>query len=107
MAYDLHKIFLQVNLHLETTPSISLTQVSNSLGIGRHTVEKAVKNVTGITFRELRSRALLKQASSLLKDHSNRSVKEVAFVLGYRSQGSLSRFIRMNTGYSAKKLQNR
>jgi transcriptional regulator GlxA family with amidase domain len=106
MAYDLHRIFLQVTRHLEMTPSMSLTQLVNNIGTKRHTIMKAVKNATGLTFREFRGNVLLKHACDLLKDESNRTIKEVAFALGYRSQGSLSRFIRIATGYSAKKLKN-
>jgi AraC-like DNA-binding protein len=106
MVYDLHRIFLLVVQHLERTPSISLTGVSNNLRIERHTVAKAIRSATGVTFRELRNRALLKHACDLLNGESNRTVKEVAFTLGYCSQGSLSRFIRKHTGRSAKQFQN-
>jgi AraC-like DNA-binding protein len=105
MAYDPQRILLQITRYLDMTPSISLTQLSNRLGIERHTIEKAVKKATGSTFRDLRTSALLKHAHRLLKDDSNRTVKEVAFALGYRSQGSLSRFIRITTGRSAKNLK--
>lgn len=105
MAYDANRIFLQVVQQLEMTPSVSLAQLSSNLGIERHTIEKTVKNATGSTFREFRARALLKRACGLLTDQSNRSIKEVAFALGYRSQSSFSRFIRAATGYSAKELR--
>lgn len=105
MAYDLHRIFLQVRRNLELTPSMSLAQLSKNLAIERHTVEKAVKKATGVSFREFRNDVLLRRAQDLLKDESNRTVKEVAFALGYRSQGSLSRFIRIMTGNSAKTIQ--
>jgi AraC-like DNA-binding protein len=102
MVYDLHRIFLQVTQHVEMTPSISLMQLSNNLGIERHTIAKAIKNATGLSFREFRNSVLLKHVRDLLKDESNRTIKEVAFAVGYRSQGSLSRFMRIATGHSAK-----
>ena len=105
MAYDLHRLFLQVRQNLELTPSASLAQLSKNLGIERHTVEKAVKSATGLTFREFRNGVLLRRAQELLKDECNRTIKEVAFMLGYRSQGSLSRFIRIATGCSAKAIK--
>jgi transcriptional regulator GlxA family with amidase domain len=105
MVYDPHKIFLKVTRQLEITPSISSTQLAKNLGIERHTMTKAVKNATGVTFREFRKGVLLKYAVSLLKDESNQTIKEVAFALGYRSQGSLCRFIRTATGRSAKELK--
>jgi len=87
------------------TPSISSTQLAKDLGIERHTMAKAIKNAAGVTFREFRKSVLLKRTASLLRDESNRTIKEVAFTVGYRSQGSLSRFIRTATGGSAKKLK--
>lgn len=105
MAYDLHRIFLQVTRQIELAPSMSLTQLSNNLGIERHTIAKAIKNTTGLVFREFRASVLLEHACDFLKDESNRTIKEAAFALGYRSQGSLSRFIRTATGHSAKELK--
>jgi AraC-like DNA-binding protein len=102
MVYDLHRVFLQVIRHVETRPTISLAQLSSNLGIERHTIAKAIKNATGLSFREFRNNVLLKRACGLLKDESNRTIKEVAFAIGYQSQGSLSRFIRIATGHSAK-----
>lgn len=105
MAYDSHRIFLQVTQRLAVTPFMSLTQLSGDLDVERHTIAKAVKSATGLTFRDFRKSGLLKHARSLLKHESNRTIKEVAFALGYRSQGSLSRFVRTATGCSAKQLK--
>lgn len=108
MIYDPRWIFLEVMRCLEIEPSISLNQLSDNLGIERHTVEKAVRNATGINFRELRTSILLKRACDLLTDKSNLTVKEVAFILGYKWQGSFSRFLKRAMGCSPKefKLQN-
>jgi transcriptional regulator GlxA family with amidase domain len=105
MVYDLHKIFLTATRRLEITPSISSTQLARNLGIGRQTMAKAIKNATGLTFSEFRRNVLLRRTADLLKDDANLTIKEVAFALGYRSQGSLSRFIRRTIGHSAKELK--
>ena len=105
MVYDPHRIFLQVTYYLEMMPSMSLAQLSSNVGIERHTIEKAIKSSTGKTFRDFRTAVLLKHACGLLKDEFNRPIKEVAFALGYKSQGSFSRFIRAATGSSAKHLK--
>lgn len=105
MVYDPRGIFLQVAQHLERMPSMTLTEICNNLGIERHTVQKAVRNATNVTFREFRNTILLKHAHRLLNGQSNLTIKEVAFILGYRSQGSLSRFIRTATGRSAKEFK--
>lgn len=105
MVYDPHRIFLQVIQRLAVRPFTSLTQLADDLGIERHTIAKAVKSTTGLTFRDFRKIELLKHARSFLKHESNRTIKEVAFMLGYRSQGSLSRFVRTAAGCSAKQLK--
>lgn len=105
MVYDLHKIFMKATRQLELTPSISSTQLARNLGIGRQTLANAIKNATGLTFSEFRRSTLLRRTADLLKDDSNLTIKEAAFALGYRSQGSLSRFVRRATGRSAKELK--
>ncbi len=53
-----------------------------------------------MTFRELRNRMMLEEARRLLEDQPNRSIKEIAFMLNYRSQRAFSRFMRIMDGNS-------
>lgn len=105
MAYDLQGMFLRINRQLRASPGLSLEQLADSIKVERHTIEKAVKTVTGKTFRELRGDILLEHAKMLLGNNPNQSIKEVAFQLGYRSQRSFSRFIKASAGCSPKEFR--
>jgi AraC-like DNA-binding protein len=105
MAYDLPGLFIKISRHLKTVPYLTLEDLSKQIRVERHTIEKAVKQATGRTFRETRNRILLEHAQGLLEMHPDRSIKEVAFELGYRSQRSFSRFIRTSVGCSPKEFR--
>ncbi|MBZ5534053.1 MAG: helix-turn-helix domain-containing protein [Acidobacteriia bacterium] len=105
MSYDLNGLFNRIQLNLRSTPYLSLNELSTRIGVERHTIEKAVKQATSRTFRELRSEMLLEYARGLLDNNPHQSIKEVAFQLGYRSQRSFSRFIKSSVGCSPKELR--
>lgn len=105
MAYDLNGLYTRIQRSLSSTPYMSLHALSARLGVERHTIEKAVKQATSKTFREMRNDLLLKHARNLLDSNPNQSIKEVAFKLGYRSQRSFSRFIKSSLGCSPKELR--
>jgi AraC-like DNA-binding protein len=107
MAYDLRSIFDQIHSHLQFTPTISLTQLQVLLGINRHTLLKAVKTQTGQTFRELRSEVLVQYISLSLTEHPCSNLKEISFSTGYKSQRSLSRFVKATVGLSPKQLRTK
>ncbi len=105
MAYDLRKLFRIINSYLLSSPRVSLQELSRRTGVERHTIEKAVRMATGMTFRELRNRMMLEEARRLLEDEPNRSIKEIAFMLNYRSQRAFSRFMRTMAGNSPSELR--
>jgi AraC-like DNA-binding protein len=107
MAYDLHGLFNRISHHLRRAPYLQLEEISQLVNVERHTIEKAVKTATGMTFREFRTSMLLEQAMRLLDDNPAQSIKEVAFTLGYNSQRSFCRFIRTAAGCSPKELRGR
>lgn len=105
MAYDLNGLFDRILRNLRSTPYLSLNELSTRIGVERHTIEKAIKQATSRTFREMRSDMLLEYAKGLLDSNPHQSIKEVAFQLGFRSQRSFSRFIKSSLGCSPKKLR--
>jgi transcriptional regulator GlxA family with amidase domain len=106
MAYNLQGLFLQILPYLRSRPYSTLDEVAERVHVERHTIEKAVKQSTGKTFRALRSELLLRHATGLLRTESNQSIKEIAFRLGYQSQRSFSRFIRTAAGRSPKEIRS-
>jgi two-component system, response regulator YesN len=107
MAYNLPGLFSQILPYLRSRPYGTLDEIAAHIHVERHTIEKAVKQATGKTFRELRTELLLLHATGMLNAESNQSIKEIAFKLGYQSQRSFSRFIRTAAGCSPKEIRNR
>lgn len=90
MAYDLRLLAERVEAYLSASPRKLLRDVAAELGVDRHTVERAVRDRTGKTFRQLQREALAAEALKLLTSEPPRSVKEVCFLLGYRSSSGFS-----------------
>jgi len=105
MAYDLIGLFSRVSKKMEMTPYSQLHALSQNLGVGRHTVEKAVKAATGKSFREYRACLLLEHARLQLEHHPNLSIKEIAFNIGFHSHRSFCRFIKATVGRSPTELR--
>jgi adenylyl-sulfate kinase len=74
----------------------SLSEIACTIGVDRHKIEKSVRLTTGHSFRSLQRRLLLERALLLLR--TGRSIKEVAFELGFGSPQSFHRFVRATTG---------
>lgn len=102
-ANDPKQLALLIDHHLHTFPDLSLAKLEVLLRVGRHTIEAAVRNTRGQTFRQLRNRVMLEEATKLLRGQPQLSIKEVAGKLGYSSQSTLSRFLKTNSGQSSTK----
>ncbi len=96
MAYDRFALFDRVREALASAPHTSLSTMAQRLRVERHTIERTVQSLARKTFREFRAEALAAKALKLLT--SGRSIKEVAFLVGYRSPRGFSRFIRRAFG---------
>jgi AraC-like DNA-binding protein len=98
MAYDPTGVFEQAVAALEETPRRGLKAVSQALGVERHTAERAFRLKTGRPLRSFRRELLLKRSVALLSSRRTVSIKETAFLLGYKSERAFARFIRSAFG---------
>lgn len=105
MAYLTQGVFEQVRAHLRIHPSTSLADVCRALRIERHTIERAVRRATGKCFRDFRREALFTRARELLCCEPDRSIKEIAFTLGFNSTRSFDRFVLRSCGHTPTKLR--
>jgi two-component system response regulator YesN len=105
MAYNLAEIAKRVRRLIDSKPRITLQEVAQSVGVERHTVEKAIRLEFARSFRAVQQRSTLRKARALLLQSPMLSVKEVAFALGYRSPQAFSRFCRALLGCSPVKLR--
>ena len=105
MAYDLIGVFEQAVGVLKENPRRGLKPISEALGVERHTVERAFQLKTGKPFRSFRRELLLERSMGLLASKCAVSIKEVAFLSGYRSERAFARFIRDASGCSPCELR--
>jgi AraC-like DNA-binding protein len=98
MAYNLRRLFTNLDDALSQNPNLRLGTFAKDIRVGRHTVEKAVLEAVGMSFRDYRNQRLLEEARRLLIEEFNLSEKEIAFKLGYRSRDAFCRFVKINTG---------
>lgn len=93
MCYSYRSIADQVCRELESNPRVTLGSLTSLLGVERHTVTKALRIATGASFRQIRQSIIARKARSFLSEPSTRSVKEIAYSLGFSSPRSLHRAV--------------
>ena len=106
MTYDLKAIFNLVRQTLEQAPLTPLREISSGLRIERHTIEKAIRLVTGDSFRNLRKGIVFNLAINQLTANPHKSIKEICFALGFGSTRTFSRTIKRVSGKTPKELRN-
>jgi len=105
MSYQLVQLAGVVRKHLDAEPRVSLAELSKRLGICRQTIEKAIRTATGRSFHQSRSELLAVKARRLLAIEGTKSIKEIAYSLGYSSPQAFARFVRMACGCSPSQLR--
>jgi transcriptional regulator GlxA family with amidase domain len=83
VAYNVELILARIRRLVSADPGTSLSQLSARLESERHTVERIIRQETGLSFREYRRKVRLDIGAGLLSG-SNRGVKEIATICGYR-----------------------
>ncbi len=78
---------------------ISLSSVSNEIGVSPNYLSTSIKRVTGSTFIDLLSNKRIELATELLQ-HSNKKIREIAEECGYSDQHYFSYCFKKYTGMS-------
>jgi len=99
MTYSRRIILKKIDILMLEHPRIPLSAVSRSIGVERHTIEKAVRASRQMSFREYRRSKLSRKAQKLLEG-STLTVGEIGVRLGYNTISSFSRFLQRSTGKS-------
>ena len=68
MAYDRNLLLCAVDELLSRNPRILLSEISDNLGVERHTIEKAILTLRGVSFREYEQEVLLLVARERLRE---------------------------------------
>jgi methylphosphotriester-DNA--protein-cysteine methyltransferase len=98
MSYSLEEIFIKLDTLLSENPNARLVEFSQSLNIKQHTVQKAVREATGVSFREYQKQRILMEAVRLLAEKGELSEGDIALRVGYKSADSLFNFVKLETG---------
>ena len=102
--HNTQALFSRVNTLFSERPCIRLGEVSERLGVDRHTVEKVVHTLAGVSFREYRNQQLLTVSIHLI-EHSDFSFKEIAVSLGYSAFDSFARFVKTHSGQTPRQIR--
>lgn len=100
MSYDLAGLFERICTALSACPRAPLAALAEELRVERHTLERAVREVTGASLRALRAKTLVKVSGDLLRSQPQLSVKEVAARAGYPSARTFARAFKRASGVS-------
>jgi adenylylsulfate kinase-like enzyme/AraC-like DNA-binding protein len=84
---------------------VTLREVAREVGVERHTIEKVVRSATGQSFRQFQGALLFERAKILLEQ--GKSIKEVAFELGFGHPQSFHRFVRKSAGVTPSSLRRK
>lgn len=105
MAYDLRGLFETIKREVKAKPHSSLDILAKDLRVSRNTIKKAVRVTTKQSFHQFRIQCMLVSALELLTASPGKSIKEVAFDLGFNSARSFERFAKCSTGRSPTELR--
>jgi diguanylate cyclase (GGDEF)-like protein len=104
IPHDPQRVFEHVEARLSANPGIHLSGLASELACERHLIERSVKTVTSMPFRQYRQVRLLATALRLLGERPL-LIKQISSLLGYTSPKSLWRLLRTKMGQSPSSLQ--
>lgn len=107
MAYQSEFLSARIQTLVNSCLQPSLTHIAGELKVERHTLERVLRKTSGMTFRQLRAESLARRAVLALTGEPGRSVKEISFLLGYKSPRAFSRFVKQSFGVSPGTLRIR
>jgi transcriptional regulator GlxA family with amidase domain len=99
VAYNVELILARIRRLVSADPGTSLSQLSAGLGTERRTVERIIRQETGLSFREYRWKVRMDIGAGLLSS-SNRGVKEIATLCGYQWSQNFCRAFERRYGTS-------
>lgn len=104
MSYHAHRIAdLTVGL-VQRQPWLSVAEVSERLGIHRHTLQRALK-ACGRSFASIKLEIVVSRLERHFASGGPESFKQIWSELGFVSAGSFARYVRHATGRSPTELR--
>jgi AraC-like DNA-binding protein len=75
--------------------------------VSEGTLEKAVSDATGKTFRDFKDETLLDSLMEFFASHRTCTIKQASLAVGYKSQRSFARAVKRACGLSPQALRSR
>lgn len=107
MAYDHTFLFDAVRQSLNRTPFSSLRGLAQELRVSEGTLEKAVNDATGKTFRDFKDEIVMDRLMEFFASHRTCTIKQASLAVGYKSQRSFARAVKRACGLSPQALRSR
>jgi AraC-like DNA-binding protein len=105
MPHDMPSLFTSIAAQVSADSGMKLHNLARILGVDRHTIETAVRQVLGIRFCDFKKTKRVTRAVRLLRRRQQPLyVREIAYVLGL-SPNALSRLIKSVTGESPRQIR--
>jgi AraC-like DNA-binding protein len=106
MSYDRELLFNKIFSCLHEKPCTTLDELSQGLRISRHTIQNVVCLSTGRTFKRLREEIFLSHVRHHFGSKPTLSIKELSFLIGFKSASSFARVIRRTCGFTPEELRS-
>ena len=107
VSYDHRLLCERITRSLHGNPSISLRELCRELRVSRRTIQNAVNEVKGKSFRDLREEVLLLRVKTLLALAPKGPIRRISLEAGYKSSRSFARAVRRACGVSPRQLRSR
>jgi AraC-like DNA-binding protein len=107
MAYNRTLLMREIDSRLESNPNISLHLLTDDLGVNRHIIERTVRDLKKVSFRQYRADKIVQKACSLFTCMGSLSIKQIAGRLNFSSPEAFARFIKNATGLTPSQLRNK
>lgn len=102
MSYEHLGLSELVEASILQNPAKRLDTICKELRVDRHTALRALRQFSGVSFRELQRRALVDKATRYLIEFPSLSLKEIASIVGYGSEATFSHFIKRALGVAPR-----
>jgi AraC-like DNA-binding protein len=107
MSYDHFALASKVKGRLQADPQAKLESVSRELALDRHTINRALVECFGVSFRTLKHQLVDERIEAVLHDGQVKSIKQSALEIGFTSAASLARRTRRTIGMTPIEVRKR
>jgi len=98
MAYEFTTLITIAVRHLSRAPATRLGPLAVVCGVSRHTLGRALRTETAMSYRQFQRQRLSARVDHLLQEMRPRSIKEIAFALGFATPQSFAKWLKRTTG---------